>query len=280
MESGVDLNRNFPVCFDVDEFGSSGRPCSDIYRGPFPLSESESQSFIRFLHSLRTTPTFAISLHAYGRSILHPFSCKSLAPTLNASSLLSFQQATKHLLHSISAKYTTGQAWNTPGLYTVNGDVVDYLWAKEGIPAVNIELPPDYPQSKDYLGFWPEEGYEAECVQLMMNGLELSRCNVIGTREGIRNEGFGRCVIEVNEGGNRLTRQLNPFEHLVLSSRTNEVRIGDRKRFYFWNETAGVFEEGQPVAEERMLLHYYRVEELSVKEAHRVVVVQIVVMWG
>ena len=58
------------------------------------------------------------------------------------------------------------------------------------------------------------------------------------------------------------------------------MRIGDRKRFYFWNETAGVFEEGQPVAEERMLLHYYRVEELSVKEAHRVVVVQIVVMWG
>lgn len=64
--------------------------------------------------------------------------------------------------------------------------MVDYLWAKEGIPAVNIELPPDYPQSKDYLGFWPEEEYEAECVQLAMNGLELSRCNVIGTREGIR----------------------------------------------------------------------------------------------
>lgn len=41
-----------------------------------------------------------------------------------------------------------------------------------------------------------------------------------------------------------------------------------------------MFEEGWPVAEERMLLHYYRVEELSVKEAHRVVVVQIVVMWG
>ena len=58
------------------------------------------------------------------------------------------------------------------------------------------------------------------------------------------------------------------------------MRIGERKHFYFWNETAGVFEEGRPVAEERMLLHYYRVEELSVNEAHRVVVVQIVVMWG
>lgn len=41
-----------------------------------------------------------------------------------------------------------------------------------------------------------------------------------------------------------------------------------------------MFEEGQPVAEVRMLLHYYSVEELSVKEANRVVVVQIVVMWG
>ncbi len=41
-----------------------------------------------------------------------------------------------------------------------------------------------------------------------------------------------------------------------------------------------MFEEGQPVAEERMMLHYYRVEELSVRDANRVVVVQIVVMWG
>lgn len=38
MELGVDLNRNFPVCFDVDEFGSSGRPCSDIYRVGFIIS--------------------------------------------------------------------------------------------------------------------------------------------------------------------------------------------------------------------------------------------------
>ena len=41
-----------------------------------------------------------------------------------------------------------------------------------------------------------------------------------------------------------------------------------------------MFEEGQPVTEERMLLHYYSVEELSVRDANRVVVVQIVVMWG
>lgn len=42
----------------------------------------------------------------------------------------------------------------------------------------------------------------------------------------------------------------------------------------------GVFEERRPVAEERMMLRYYEVEELSVREANRVVVVQIVVMWG
>ena len=31
-ENGVDLNRNFPICFDVDEKGSSSNACSDIYR--------------------------------------------------------------------------------------------------------------------------------------------------------------------------------------------------------------------------------------------------------
>lgn len=31
-ENGVDLNRNFPVCFDVDEKGSSSRGCNEDYR--------------------------------------------------------------------------------------------------------------------------------------------------------------------------------------------------------------------------------------------------------
>lgn len=31
-EDGIDLNRNFPVCFDVDNQGSDSNPCSEIFR--------------------------------------------------------------------------------------------------------------------------------------------------------------------------------------------------------------------------------------------------------
>ena len=31
-EDGIDLNRNFPVCFDIDEKGSNSRPCAEDYR--------------------------------------------------------------------------------------------------------------------------------------------------------------------------------------------------------------------------------------------------------
>lgn len=37
-EDGIDLNRNFPVCFDIDEKGSSDRICSEDYRVVFPDS--------------------------------------------------------------------------------------------------------------------------------------------------------------------------------------------------------------------------------------------------
>lgn len=32
MDNGIDLNRNFPVCFDIDNEGSSPDACSEIYR--------------------------------------------------------------------------------------------------------------------------------------------------------------------------------------------------------------------------------------------------------
>lgn len=34
MDNGIDLNRNFPVCFDLDKEGSSPDVCSEIYRVP------------------------------------------------------------------------------------------------------------------------------------------------------------------------------------------------------------------------------------------------------
>lgn len=44
---GVDPNRNFPEHWDVS--GTSSATCSEIYSGPGPLSERETQALAKFL---------------------------------------------------------------------------------------------------------------------------------------------------------------------------------------------------------------------------------------
>ena len=47
---------------------------------------------------------------------------------------------TKEMLHNISSSYSSGQAWMIPDLYTVNGDIIDYLFHFFSIPGFNIEV--------------------------------------------------------------------------------------------------------------------------------------------
>ena len=84
----------------------------------------------------------AISLHSYGRSVLHPFSCKSLASSLNDTTLALFDFAVNDILKGVqNAKhYLKGQAWKIPGLYSVNGDLVDYLYHRFAIPSFSVEV--------------------------------------------------------------------------------------------------------------------------------------------
>lgn len=81
-----------------------------------------------------------MSLHSYGRTLLYPFSCKSLGQTLSKNATDLFRQSVKDILKGVTAVYTTGQAWQIPDLYTVNGDIVDYLYVNHSIPAFNIEV--------------------------------------------------------------------------------------------------------------------------------------------
>lgn len=104
------------------------------------MSEPETQALNRFFESKRDSITMAVSLHSYGRSILHPYSCQSLGMKLNSTFLSLFQFAVEDLLQNIHAKYTTGQAWATPGLYSVNGDAVDYLFSHFAIPSFSVEV--------------------------------------------------------------------------------------------------------------------------------------------
>lgn len=71
---GVDLNRNFDHRFGADgpQGGSSASPGTEIYRGPHPFSEPESDA-VRSLVDAWPDLVASLSVHSYGRLLLVPF---------------------------------------------------------------------------------------------------------------------------------------------------------------------------------------------------------------
>jgi len=70
-QDGVDLNRNAPFMWGSDDSGSSPHPTSEIYRGPAPASEPETQAILGLLDRLR--PAYHLSMHSYSALILSPY---------------------------------------------------------------------------------------------------------------------------------------------------------------------------------------------------------------
>jgi hypothetical protein len=66
---GVDCNRNFPRYWG--EPGSSGDACTEIYRGPSPLSEPEAANISHLAENNRNI-VFAIDSHSYGPALFRP----------------------------------------------------------------------------------------------------------------------------------------------------------------------------------------------------------------
>ncbi len=89
---GVDLNRNydfvwdFPVKFSPQApIQTSTDPCSEIYRGPAPHSEPETQNVV-WLLDRSPSVNFFIDIHSFGEDILYNWGDdddQSIDPTMN-----------------------------------------------------------------------------------------------------------------------------------------------------------------------------------------------------
>ena len=66
---GVDLNRNYN--FSWTSSGQYGDPSSDVYSGPYPLSEPETRALDELMG--KTRPIIAMSLHSGEESIFFPW---------------------------------------------------------------------------------------------------------------------------------------------------------------------------------------------------------------
>lgn len=75
---GVDLNRNYSSHWAHDDYGSSGDPCSELYRGSAPLSEPESAAMDALVASLGCE--VVCTLHAHGELLLQPLGYQEALP--------------------------------------------------------------------------------------------------------------------------------------------------------------------------------------------------------
>lgn len=130
---GVDLNRNYGYMWGGE--GSSASPQSDIYRGPTPFSEPETQAIKAFIEN-RTNITTLLTFHTFSKLILYPWGHKYEG----------IQDEADRKVHETMAKKMA--TWNgyTPQpsseLYITSGDTTDWSYGEHKIISFTFELDP------------------------------------------------------------------------------------------------------------------------------------------
>jgi hypothetical protein len=138
---GVDLNRNYPAFWGVDNAGSSPQAFSEIYRGTAPASEPETQAIVAF-HAAHP-PVVAVSYHTFSGLVLHPYGFRTgeLAPDQSLFQALAGTDLRPAVLdnvpNSVLAYYHPGPGWN---LYPTNGEYTEWAYRAHGTIAFTPEL--------------------------------------------------------------------------------------------------------------------------------------------
>jgi predicted deacylase len=127
---GVDLNRNFPFKWGMDNGGSSSQPSSQTYQGPSAASEPETQALKAFLSGI---PNLKIGMdyHAYSNLVMWPWGWTSAKP------------ADARLLETIGRKlasFNKYQPCQANELYPTCGTIRDYVYGELHVPYFTTEI--------------------------------------------------------------------------------------------------------------------------------------------
>ena len=151
---GADLNRNFSYQWGCGG-GSSGSQCSELYRGPFPASEPETQAIQNYLRAQfpdqrgpnlnDPAPDDAtgiyLDIHSYSRLVLWPWGFTSGAAP-NGTQLQTLGRKFAYWNH-----YEPQQAI---GLYVTDGTTDDFGYGDLGVASFCFELGTAFFQSCSY----------------------------------------------------------------------------------------------------------------------------------
>lgn len=141
---GADINRNYPFEWG-GHGGSSGDPCSPIYRGPAPASEPETAAIIAYTRTLfpdvrppdlvspapADTPGLFVDLHSYGRLVLWPWGFTETPPG-NGPALRTLGRRVAWF-----PGYTPQASIE---LYPTDGSSDDFAYGELGVAALTLEL--------------------------------------------------------------------------------------------------------------------------------------------
>lgn len=144
---GVDLNRNYS--FKWGTGGSDKDTSSDVYMGPSPFSEPETQAVRDFI-TAHVNLKVLLSFHTYSELILYPWG-HTYDGVGNARDLQVFQKMAQTMAGW--NKYKPQQA---SALYIASGDTTDWAYGERGIFGFTFELSPKNTWGGG--GFYPGAG--------------------------------------------------------------------------------------------------------------------------
>lgn len=134
--TGVDPNRNWG--FKWGGKGASVNPCSEIYRGPRPFSEPETNAVKRFIMDRSRVGGWELYLtfHSYGQMVLYPWGYDRVDHQAEAE----LARLGRVGADAMGRGYTVGSAAKV--LYPAAGGSDDWALGGAGIPySYTIELP-------------------------------------------------------------------------------------------------------------------------------------------
>ncbi|MEC8839049.1 MAG: M14 family zinc carboxypeptidase [Candidatus Neomarinimicrobiota bacterium] len=142
-QQGVDLNRNYGYNWGVNNSGSSGNPCSAVYRGSSAFSEPETEAISNFILSREFSNV--LHYHSYSNFLIHSWGDGSFP---DEPDLTTLREIGKEMTRYNG--YLVGTGTETVG-YGVNGDAVDWSYGTAGL----ISYTPEVGSFSD--NFWPSE---------------------------------------------------------------------------------------------------------------------------
>ena len=144
---GVDLNRNYGYKWGTG--GSSSNQRSDVYMGPKPFSEPETQAIKKYVDA-RTNISILLSFHTFSELILYPWGHSYNAIANN----IDFEVHKK--MAETMARWNGYKPQQASALYIASGDTTDWSYGEHGIISFTFELDP-----KHRWGMNPRDGFYA-----------------------------------------------------------------------------------------------------------------------